>query len=202
MSQFPLKYKEPSYKRRVFRHVEDEDFDGQVWEFWRKWGLYEYLVLGLLAAILVILLQLLTKEQHHSNKQRVQEFSSVKKEIKTPDFDLSNPSYPAHVLPENPLPPKTMVKGKEVYGPVSLQDYLYFADETGAAYPDYVDAKTKQLIKAKAGECHSFDCPLHGIPKEQLETYLKWVNLYSSKSLRLWKAEGKIYLLPAERSLS
>ena len=190
MSQFPVRYKRPNYERKEYDDLSlQKDFDGRIWKFWRLWGLFEYLVLGLLAAILLALLTLLLRVKNtkvvvlHDKQieyvKQQQQQSSVTKNITVP-------TKSTYILPKNPLPPQVKLGDKIAYGPIRFLDYIYFADEMGLPHP-------------KTAGYKDVESPLHGVNNRELQEYLNWINLYTSSNLKLKRVDDKFYLFKGKK---
>lgn len=175
MSQFSRKYYNLDYKRK--QSVNQIHTEQKVWEFWRVWGLFEYGVFGIL---LLILFCICFKEGGvvHAVTQ------TPKQHQKSQDKTLGE-AYPKKVLPSSVLPS----------GVITIEDYLYFADDTGEHYPNFIDPATHRLIKEKAPQCYKPECPLQeGIDIQSLDAYVKWASEQSHEKLYLVRENGKYRL--------
>ncbi len=199
MSQFSRKYYNLDYKRNVKK---EELPDTTVWEFWRVWGIFEHAVIALLLMILFCLCTL------HQSQPRTLTRTVVEKVIQQPQNpkpkeEPSKPKhkplslgdeYPKKILPASVLPPHTE-NSKQLYGPLSIENYLYFVDATESHFPDFIDSSSRRIVKSKAPKCSQPQCPLQsGVTKEDMEAYVQWVQEQSQKKLQLLKKDGMYYL--------
>lgn len=187
MSQFSRKYYNLDYKRN-----EVEKFTAQeegVWEFWRVWGLFEYSVIALLIAILLCVCFKDNGATNTTTQKIIYTPTPVKsvepKEVMQQTHQTLGEAYPKKVLPSSVVPK----------GAVTIEDYLYFADDTQAHYPDFIDPATHRLIKEKAPKCYKPECPLQdGVSVESLNAYTRWVSQQSQKNLHLSIENQKFFL--------
>ena len=92
--------------------------------------------------------------------------------------------YTKKVLPASVLPlQRTEYNGQTAYGPVSIEEYMYFIRETAVTYPDFIDAKTDNLIEAKAPKCYMPECTIYNIQNLHKRFYAQWLSQASGKKL-------------------
>ncbi len=201
MSQFSYKYYRHNYSKNETQELKGNAFDDRSWTFWRVWGIYEWLTLLALFAIAVLLFFLLSNSNHtreivhtsyvtpseHVLPARVHTVSPVAtsaieqvNEKSSPLKEMEKKSlyhYAKKVLPASPLPvQRVMLNGKAGYGPVSIDEYLYFVRETSIPYPNFIDSKTSNLMVNKAPKCYTSDCVVYGIENLQKEFYAIWIS--------------------------
>lgn len=197
MSQFSRKYYNLDYKRNA---PKEELPERTIWEFWHVWGLFECAVITLLLLILFSLFTLCgtpTKSFTHTlskeNSFHLNDSKTLKQQ-EDGELSLLGKEYPKKVLPASVLPPRTK-EDPNTYGPLSIQNYLYFVDATDAHYPDFIDKSSRRILKNKAPRCSKPECPLRsGVREEDLHSYLEWVETQSQKKLQLVKKDGLYYL--------
>ena len=199
MSQFSRKYykndyqldlKDPEYKRKREPFAKD----GEVWTFWRVWGLYEYLVLGLLLIIIALLLfqrapavapqevAVVAKTQQRIALEEAPKEIPQSKELTQEDLpkkaeekeEKAGIYFPKKVLPQNPLPLTKSSAANSSYIPLKMEEYLYFADAVDGFYPAAFDPKNR-TIESKS--CQNQECPLtsQDISPHDMEAYIQWL---------------------------
>ncbi len=198
MSQFTQKYYKQNYtpsNEKVW-----------VWEFWRRWGLYEYLVLFLLILILLCVCTKTGSGHDTANTNAALHTATVNsgKTVRSPSDkpkderpELATRSYPVKVLPSDPLPKKrvTTKEGQTLYGPVTIEEYLYFADDTQSHYPEFMDPLSRHVYLRKSPQCARLSCPIKGLRPVDEQAYLEWVNRQSKKEMVLKKNSDGYYLM-------
>jgi len=58
---------------------------------------------------------------------------------------------------------------------VTIEEYMYYAHETGEGYPNFIDATTSRAITSKQPECYTPSCPVVGITQSDKENYVAWL---------------------------
>ena len=58
---------------------------------------------------------------------------------------------------------------------VTIEEYMYYAHETGEGYPNFIDATTSRAITSKQPECYTLSCPVIGITQSDKENYVTWL---------------------------
>jgi hypothetical protein len=58
---------------------------------------------------------------------------------------------------------------------VTIEEYMYYAHETGEGYPDFIDATTSRAITSRQPECYTPSCPVVGITQRDKENYAAWL---------------------------
>jgi len=170
MSQFSRKYYKNDYKLEEGNEVPlRRDYDDTVWTFWRVWGLYEYLVLILLGVIIFLLLNQHTTAITTDTSYKKQTLSGTYKENKK----LQESQFAKKILPANPLPKK--LDGTNLYGPLTMEEYLYFADDVDSFYPDFFDKKSRKSIDGAS--CKTSSCPLTPkmLDEMRMAAYTQWL---------------------------
>lgn len=201
MSQFSRKYYNLDYKPNNRNYADDTNEN--VWEFWRVWGFFEYAVIILLLLILFCVCTLKTDDLSSFFTQQSspdREVVTIEPRIKQTDekeyakLDLGV-KFPKKVLPDFAMPKETQIDGKTLYGPISIEDYLYFVDATDGNLPDFLDKTTRRIIKKKAPVCFRPECPLQsGVTKNDLDAYAVWVSHQIGENLNVVAENGKYYL--------
>ncbi len=202
MSQFSQKYHNLNYKRNSTSIDKDEKV---IWEFWHKWGLFEYAVIGLLLLILLCLCTMKsdfistplqkTQDALQTPQTKIKELTknTQKGEL------LLGEKYPQKILPDSILPQESRLHSQKVYGPVTIEDYLYFVDATDTSYPDFIDEASGRVIKNKAPACFKPECPLKADTGNIfLSAYRAWASQQSQKDLQLIEENGSYFLHPVE----
>ncbi|MEN4045387.1 hypothetical protein [Sulfurimonas sp. NWX367] len=199
MSQFSRKYYKNDYKLESEEKSNNHNtpFNKGVWTFWRVWGLYEYLVLGLLLVIIFILL--LTRDttviqQTNVVKKTTHPTTSIEKNKQEKVVEESD--FPKKILPSNPLPKKSVVDGENLYGPLTMQEYLYFADDVDNFYPHFFDKKSRKSIASAHTECQNSDCILtpNEISNLYMAAYTEWLNDTTSQKYTFVLKNNHYYL--------
>lgn len=184
MSQFSQKYYKHYFVGKK-REVESTEFDFWVWS--NRYKFFEIIVILLLLLILFCVCtqcsqtsqtQMLNKDYTQrsisfgmditaaTDVKDVGDESLVPKE-KVPALTLEE-KIPQLVLPElSKLIPK-----KEV----TLEEYMYYVNDTKQGFPSYVDEKTNRMIKEKRPSCKGVECPVSGISQEDKQAYSQWLS--------------------------
>jgi hypothetical protein len=86
--------------------------------------------------------------------------------------------FPKKVLPADPLPQVSNVDGKMLYGPLTMEEYLYFADGVEDFYPDFFDKQSRKNMDPSNTNCLDGSCVLTSkeINKQQMNAYIEWLN--------------------------
>jgi hypothetical protein len=178
MSQFSRKYYKNDYKLEDNPKLPVNNYnDHSVWTFWRVWGLYEYLVLLLLGIIVFLLLtqqsrSVIIQKSFFVQKEQKRLSSSPQKET----IRVQESTFPKKILPANPLPKKTILNGKTLYGPLTMEEYLYFADDVNNFYPDFFDEKSRKSHTGSS--CKNSNCHLTTEMLDELHmaAYVQWLS--------------------------
>lgn len=116
--------------------------------------------------------------------------------------DVSVYHYPKKVLPSSLLPTKTTTLDNHlVYGPVSIEEYLYFVRESGVPYPHFIDSKTNDLVVENAPECYKLDCPIYDVEGLNKKFYALWLTQESGKKLEVVPDRKDIVLSESNSTL-
>ena len=177
MSQFSQKYYKHYFVRKK-REVEPSEFDFWVWS--SRYKLFEIIVICLLLLILFCVCRECNQAKVSAGVQQqamLQTVTSVPSSPTTPSsipmqsraevFTLQE-KIPTQVLPElSKLIPKEEV---------TLEEYMYYVNDTKQGYPSYVDAKTNRMIKEKRPSCQGMECPVSGITQADKQEYAQWLS--------------------------
>jgi len=198
MSQFSRKYYKNNYKLE-----ENNDrplntrLDDGIWTFWRVWGLYEYLVLGLLGIIVFLLLThkcgVVTHQNSYQQTTALQSLYENKAEVK----DLVQKSnFPKKILPNNLLPKEESINGEKLYGPLTMEEYLYFADDVNNFYPKFFDRKSRKSIASASAECMDSNCKLTPdiLDNVHMAAYTEWLSDTSAKNYTFLVKDNYYYI--------
>jgi hypothetical protein len=71
------------------------------------------------------------------------------------------------------------------HGKVTLEKYMYFANDTKGNYPSYVDKATNRFIKELRPSCKTLDCPVVGLSQKNKAAYRNWISTLSSKNYKV-----------------
>lgn len=190
MSQFSQKYYKHYFVGRK-KDLESTEFDFWVWS--SRYKFFEIIVILLLLLILFCVCSQCSQDRGSSvSKQQLsmQTVSSVplspitlKSKMQSSKFEEKEQTLtlqeklPKLVLPElSKLIPK-----KEV----TLEEYMYYVNDTNKGFPSYVDNKTNRMIKEKRPNCKSVECPVSGISKADKQAYSQWLSEQSGVAYTL-----------------
>jgi len=193
MSQFSHKYYNENYGRL--------QKDKWIWEVWSRWGLFEYLVIFLLGAILYFVAFASYEKEKTPQYRESQKVApnitpaTVASKVEQTKLHLNDIYYPKKVLPKNPLPSKTLLDGKEAYGPLTIEEYLYFADDTGGDYPAFIDRNSRYGIVEKMPKCAKQECPMTTLSPKSKDAYESWISKQTSQELHLKSTKDGYFLV-------
>jgi len=193
MSQFSRKYYKNDYKlQESTTDSLDREYDNNtVWTFWRVWGLYEYLVLLLLGIIIFLLLY---RVDTYTTTSQAEHYKPVTQKQATHTTPLQESDFAKKILPTNPLPQEISLKGEKLYGPLTMEEYLYFADDVNNFYPDFFDKKSR---KSHAGSlCKDSGCLLTPdlLDTMRMAAYIQWLNDTSGSKYTFLIKENHYYM--------
>jgi len=165
MSQFSQKY----YKHYFIEKKREVNLTG--FDFWIWSDRYKFFEILVILLLLLILFCVCTQCLHKTELSvpRQQQHSIVTTATTTLSTIITlEEKLPKQVLPElSKLIPK-----KEV----TLEEYMYYVNDTKQGYPNYVDANTNRMIKEKRPSCRGVECPVSGISKQNKLEYAKWLS--------------------------
>lgn len=185
MSQFSQKY----YKH--YRIEKKEVVDNVGFFVWfREESLTGSILRWLLILLLFSLLLLLMRQMFSCNTPNTPVVSvlkqattsnttaqeSPKETVAEPDKYMLEEKIPTHVLPE-----LSKILPKEE---VTLEQYMYYVNDTKMGYPDYVDQQTNRIIKEKKPNCEKLDCPVSGIKQKDKKNYAIWLSELSQSEYK------------------
>ena len=81
------------------------------------------------------------------------------------------------------------------HGKVTLEKYMYFANDTKGNYPPYVDKATNRFIKELRPSCKTLDCPVVGLSQKDKDAYKSWISTLSSKNYKVVNDGDKFELI-------
>jgi len=93
-------------------------------------------------------------------------------ELTYKNLTLEN-KIPKHILPEL----SKIISQKEV----TLEQYMYYANDTNQGYPSYIDKITNRVIKERKPKCAELECPVVGVSEQDKHNYAKWISELSQK---------------------
>ena len=196
MSQFSQKYYKHYHVGKKKEVVSDE-FD--FWEWSRKYRFFEMIIIFLLLLILFCLCyrypvsqqgMLVYKAQtsniqdikvdetiHKNDSKEEQKLKEEQRQKKQEQALTLQEKIPKRVLPElSKLIPK-----KEV----TLEEYMYYVNDTKQGYPNYVDSSTNRMIKERRGSCKTVECSVSAITQEDKAQYAQWLSEQGSINYRV-----------------
>lgn len=200
MSQFSQKY----YKHYI---VKGSDEIVEV-SFWHRIGVLQAIILLLLFLLLILLLfvcskcncfiqnrtDVMTQKRFNteilSTSQEEKEQIPRKKEQSQQTKTLTlQEKIPKQVLPDiSQLVPKSEV---------TLEEYMYYVNDTSNGYPKYVDKSSNRIIKEYKPPCARPDCPVSGISQEEKMNYVNWLNEMGETKYKI-KETGKGFRVEAK----
>jgi len=192
MSQFSQKYYKHYFVPKK-RELKEDEFEFWAWS--RTYRFFEIIIILLL--LLILFCVCFKSAQNRATPMTTSSYSQVSSAaVEVPKISLSNTKekkepkeektqkkpqeqvqtksltledkIPKRVLPElSKLIPK-----KEV----TLEQYMYYVNDTNEGFPSYVDKSTNRIIKEKKPSCATLDCPVSGITKADKNAYAEWLS--------------------------
>ena len=190
MSQFSQKY---------YKHYIVKDDAVEVISFWMRTRVLQGTILSLLLLLFLALLLFCTKcgcATHTTQTRKIQEKETItvvhpkikkveKKSEKTEQKESPKLTL-EEKLPKRVLPQADKLLPKEE---VSIEDYMYFVNDTKNGYPKFVDVETNRMIKEYKPTCSKLDCPISGVSKENQKAYIDWLNTMSDKEYKIQETD-------------
>ena len=208
MSQFSQKYYKHYYvskKRDVLKEVDIEEKRG-FWYWTRHYRIFEIIIIFLLLLILYCLcirggigLGLggfslgsgLPYGGVSTQTTQSTQHKSIQKEEQRANTNVVSlgEKYPTKVLPDAQ---KLIPKGDTE---VTLDDYMYYVNDTKQGYPKFIDPKTNRLIKDKKPPCYEPQCPINAISKQNQQDYANWLSSLTQQSYSVEQTSNGFKLL-------
>lgn len=186
MSQFSQKYYK-HYRIEKKEVVDDVGFFAWFREESLTGSILRWLLILLLFSILLLLMREIfscntpnnpavsTLKQVPTTNETVQE--SPKETLAEPDKYTLEEKIPTHILPEL----SKILPNEEV----TLEQYMYYVNDTKTGYPDYIDQQTNRIIKEKKPNCETLDCPVNAISQKDKENYAAWLSELSHSEFKV-----------------
>ncbi|MDF1878140.1 SUMF1/EgtB/PvdO family nonheme iron enzyme [Sulfurimonas sp. SAG-AH-194-C20] len=187
MSQFSQKYYKHYFVGKK-KEVESIEFDFWVWS--NRYKFFEIIVILLLLLILFCVCTRCVEPSHRS----------ISFGMDTPDVSLASqqhdmkrneppvPKKKAPLLTLEEKIPKLVLPELSKLIPkkeVTLQEYMYYVNDTNKGFPSYIDAQTNRMIKEKRPSCKGVECPVRGISQEDKQAYAEWLSEQGSAKYKV-----------------
>jgi hypothetical protein len=180
MSQFSQKY---------YKHFIVEDNNIVEVSFWKRVGILQSIIgflLFLLFALLLLVCITCHCSLHNSNDNCITQLPVSTITYKPKKTNLTEEKK-VEITLEEKIPKKVLPKLSELIPKreVTLEDYMYFVNDTKSNYPKYIDPATNRMIKEYRPICSRLDCPVSEISAENKVAYIDWLNTMSNKTYKL-----------------
>lgn len=122
-------------------------------------------------------------QEENSQEEKSQEDQSLEKTLQEEyTYYTLEEKIPIHVLPElSKIIPKEEV---------TLEQYMYYVNDTKEGYPDYVDPATNRIIKEKKPKCEKLDCPVTHITQTDKINYTQWLSELSQSKYKFTDSQN------------
>jgi len=216
MAQFGNKYSRHYHVGDKNTRLQDSYAEEEEWWFYSwssRYRLFEIIVIILLLLILFCVCR--NSMGNSSSVISVPGTSISTPQIQMPSLEIPSPSintvsakketqemllleevYVQRVLPPSsellPVFDETSGKAKRV---VSIDDYMYYVNDTKQDYPDFIDPQSLRVIKSKAPECYKPECAIKNLSLKQQNNYLEWINNVTQRQFSLQDQSDNIILV-------